>query len=149
MSSISSTAGKIFRVCFVVWLLGSSQAFPQFGSESMSIIAVETNRIRGDTSSVTRTEDARRLAQWVREHAGIADSADVDLLASLLADKDDSVRYWAAMSLGYIGPSAQSAVPALEKALEDRRCDHASKTSASAILFALKNMGVTPKKADC
>lgn len=151
MRSLFPTAGKISCVILVAWIIdGLSYAFSQSGPSPMNFIVAETNRIKGESSSVRRTDDAQRLAQWVRENkAKVVDPADIELLAGLLTDKDDSVRYWAAMALGYIGPPAQSAVPALQKALEDRKCDRSSKTSASAITIALTNIGVTPKKVQC
>jgi HEAT repeats len=151
MRSFFLTTGKLSCVILIAWIIdGFYPAFSQSGSEPVNVIVVETNRIRSESSSARRTDDAQRLADWVRENkAKVVDLADIELIAGLLTDKDDSVRYWAAMALGYIGPPAQSAVPALEKALEDKKCDRSSKTSASAITIALTKIGVTPKKVQC
>jgi ABC-type microcin C transport system permease subunit YejB len=45
------------------------------------------------------------------------DDQTIDAMAALLADKNDTVRYYAALSLGYIGPHAARALPALRAAL--------------------------------
>jgi len=58
-------------------------------------------------------------------------------LQSLLKHKDDSVRYWAAMSLGKLGPIASETVPDLISSLVEKIDDYSSKSSASGIQYAL------------
>lgn len=45
------------------------------------------------------------------------DDQTIDEIAALLADKSDAVRYYAAISLGYVGHRAARALPALQAAL--------------------------------
>ena len=88
-----------------------------------------------------RTEQAHELAGLVRKKAReTAPKSVVRALADLMADRDDSVRYWIAMALGYLGPQASDAVPALEKALREIERHPADKTSESAIRIALKRI---------
>jgi HEAT repeat protein len=113
----------------------------------MSAVAVEVDKIRSEPSSAARSKHAQQLADQIRQNKlAVLDGADIDLLANLLTDRDDSVRYWIAMALGYLGPRARQSVPALEKALKERECDHSSKTSASGIEFALSRIGVMSRK---
>ena len=55
----------------------------------------------------------------------------------LLKHENDSIRYWAAMSLGKLGPMASDAIPQLISSLEEKIDDFSSKTSASGIQYAL------------
>jgi hypothetical protein len=89
------------------------------------------------------TEDARQLADQVRRNELTVSDADIKLLADMLSDRDDSVRYWIAVTLAYIGPRARPAVPALGEALEEIQCAHGIKTSADSIRLALTMIGAT------
>jgi PBS lyase HEAT-like repeat len=122
---------------------------PSMGANSGSLLAIETSAIRNERSVNARTEDARNLADQVRRNELAVSNADIKLLVDMLSDRDDSVRYWIAMALGYIGPRAQPAVPALEKALQEVQCVHASKTSADAMRLALTKIGATVRHEDC
>ena len=55
----------------------------------------------------------------------------------LLKHENDSIRYWAAMSLGKLGPMASDAIPQLISSLAEKIDDFSSKTSASGIQYAL------------
>jgi len=101
-------------------------------------------------SSIDRTKHAQELSDLIKNDARdrIKDS-DIDLLAGMMQDKDDSVRYWIATSLGFLGARAQRSAPALERALRDRACDHSSKTSASAIRLAFRRIGVASPNIGC
>jgi len=148
-------SGRIFCMLLMVWsVANSSRVYSQSGEvDAMSVVAAEVDKIRSEPSSATRTKYAQRLADEIRQNKlAVSDGADIDLLANLLTDRDDSVRYWIAMALGYLGPRARQAVPALEKALKERECDNSSKTSASGIEFALSRIGVMsikPTRTDC
>jgi len=109
--------------------------------------AAEMNR---EGSSIDRTKHAQELSDLIKNDARdrIKDS-DIDLLAGMMQDRDDSVRYWIATSLGFIGARAQRSAPALERALRDRACDDSSKTSASAIHLAFRRIGVAPPSIGC
>jgi HEAT repeat protein len=119
------------------------------GANSGSLVTIETNAIENEPSVNARTEDARKLADQVHRNGLAVSDADIKLLADMLSDRDDSIRYWIAMALGYIGPRAQPAVPALEKALQEVQCVPGSKTSASAIRLALIKIGATARHQDC
>jgi hypothetical protein len=119
------------------------------GADSGSLVAIDTSAIKNERSVNARTEDARKLADQVRRNELAVGDADIKLLVDMLSDRDDSVRYWIAMALGYIGPRAQAAVPALEKALQEMQCVRGSKTSAPAIRLALTKMGATVRQQDC
>src|SRR6185437_9552946 len=57
------------------------------------------------------------MTELVRRHASAASDPEiVRRLTSLLAVPSDGTRGWAAASLGFIGPKAAAAIPALEKA---------------------------------
>ena len=75
------------------------------------------------------------------DRSGISDidDSDIDALADMMSDRDDSVRNWIAVCWGKIGPRAHRAVPALKKALADRSsdCESVVKSSAEAIQVAL------------
>jgi hypothetical protein len=115
----------------------------------MTNVSAEANKITAEPSSAVRTEYARQLADLIRRNPGIANNADIESLANMMADRDDSVRYWIAISIGYVGPRARQAVPALEKAFKEKECDHSSKNSTSAISFALTKIVGKPPKTDC
>ena len=66
-----------------------------------------------DESYLVRIEVAKAL--WaIAEH-----KKAIPALIELLNDKDPNARWGAAESLGWIGPKAKAAVPALQKALDD------------------------------
>jgi HEAT repeat protein len=65
-------------------------------------------------------------------------------MVSLLDTKEDSVRAWAAGSLGNLGRRAKVAVSKLLKLLPEVDCLRGSLTSSPAIRVALKRMGQTP-----
>jgi HEAT repeat protein len=111
----------------------------------------EIDDINRESSSIVRTEYAKKLSEFIKNgtRGDIITDRDIDILAGLMQDRDDSVRYWIAISLGFIGERAQRSVPALARALRDRACDHSSKTSASAIRLAFKRMGIAPPDIDC
>jgi hypothetical protein len=110
----------------------------------------EIDNMNREGSSIDRTKHAQELSDLIKNDARdrIKDS-DIDLLAGMMQDKDDSVRYWIATSLGFIGARTQRSAPALERALRDRACDHSSKTSASAIRLAFRRIGVASPNIGC
>lgn len=99
-------------------------------------------KIRTEKSKTLRTQYAEELSESIKkgEQENIKDT-DINTMADMMADKDDSVRYWIATSLGYIGPRAKHALPRLEKALKEKACDLSSKSSASAIRLAISRIG--------
>src|SRR5262245_33291005 len=79
------------------------------------------------TSTLTtkeRQENAYELATLILRKAGKpAPEKLITDLAGLMSDADQVVRFWAAVSLGNLGPQAAAAIPALEKALEQARTE--------------------------
>ena len=103
-------------------------------------------KIEGQKSP-ERTDFALQLSDYIKQQNTANISKDVVArIASLLKDRDDSVRYWAAMALGYIGPKANSAVPQLLTALKEiekekeERKGNTGKSSADAIQLALQRI---------
>lgn len=107
-------------------------------------------KIRTEKSITLRTQYAEDLSDSIEkgEQKNITD-ADINMLADMMADKDDSVRYWIATSLGYIGPRAKHALPQLEKAYREIACVIANKTSASAIRLAIPRIGGRTPSITC
>jgi hypothetical protein len=70
-------------------------------------------------------------------------------LGQLMSDKDDMVRYWAAMTLGNIGPAARVVTKQLRQALTEKYCAMESKNSSSAIIFALTRIGQIDSFPQC
>jgi len=105
---------------------------------------------RTSATSTARTAAAERLFALTGKMNpnDVNDKTIVDLM-SLLAGSDDSTRYWAARSLGVLGPRAKIAVPILQSTLTEVDCLPGSKTSASGIRFALLQIGITPPPYSC
>src|SRR5258705_3551979 len=86
----------------------SIQPVASHGAEGATdFIRREIDNINREGSSIVRTKYAKKLAELMKNdaHDHITDS-DIDLLAGTMQDKDDSVRYWIASSLGFIGERA-------------------------------------------
>jgi hypothetical protein len=120
---------------------GPSEAKSSFMRDVRQTIAA----VRTSGSVTTRTKAAEHLASMTEGNNGNKiDGNTIADVISLLDAKDDSVRYWVAITLGNIGPRANGAVPQLEKILGAIDCLQADKTSAQGIRYALTRMGVTP-----
>jgi hypothetical protein len=119
-------------------LIASSRIVTPAAPEPWQPVQELVTKIKQEPSIRERTEDAYRLVKSVKERAQqkIPDRL-LSEITSLMGDRDDSVRYWTATALGYLGPQATAAIPALERALEEVKDVHAMKTSASAIRIAL------------
>ncbi len=95
---------------------------------------------KGGTSQ-RRGDDAMALADVVRDHASVASDPEIiRRLVVLLGDVNDAVRGGAAAALGFIGPKAASAIPALEKAYEERKDQSGPLGSSEAIKLALERI---------
>ncbi|MDZ5650428.1 hypothetical protein [Nitrospirillum sp. BR 11828] len=110
-------------------------------------IAQEAHSIAQKRSARGRQTDMERLATRIHDHPEQAQEADIQALTELLTARDDLVRYWAAISLSFIGPRARSALPALRQAFEEKHCARESKNSTSGAAVALRNMGEPPPSA--
>jgi HEAT repeat protein len=97
--------------------------------------------VQSRVSSDRRIDAAQKLSDLVHTcRSELFSERHIAQLSALLQDENDSVRYWSATALGYLGPRARSAIPALEKALEERADDLTSKSSRSAIRLALQRI---------
>ncbi len=110
--------------------------------------SVESVR-RGDDASA-RTDAAERLFELTRgERSRGLGNDSISEIASLLDWPEDSVRYWVARSLGNFGPRGRLAIPKLKNVLSQVECLRGSKTSASGVRFALKQMGEPTPHSKC
>ena len=148
MSLRTNKTNAALMAC-VFWSTLSAASHDARG-EQLDPMRREIDDINRESSSIVRTEYAKKLSEFIKNDTrGDIEDRDIDILAGMMQDKDDSVRYWIAISLGFIGERAQRSVPSLTRALRDRACDHSSKTSASAIRLAFKRMGIAPPDIDC
>ena len=69
-------------------------------------------------------------------------SASVTALAEALGDSDPRVRWWAAMTLRYLGPPAKEAVAGLTRALQDK--DASVRDAAQQALNKIRDPGASP-----
>jgi HEAT repeat protein len=104
-------------------------------------IEILIRKIYREPPGDARDADVQALAVLAKREApnGVGRKV-VDDIAGFLLDSDDVVRYWAAAALGFLGAQAESAIPALERALREREGKKGSKSSASAIRLALERI---------
>jgi hypothetical protein len=116
--------------------LGMRRAFPAImamaliGANSASAqsidaeIAQRVAQIQRASDASMRIDRAAHLAEYIASRGPLdvsnVEAPVVDDMAQLLEDNTDLVRFYAAASLGFLGPSARRAIPALEKALARR-----------------------------
>lgn len=105
--------------------------------------------IQSEKSRDMRAKTAVRLTQWVRRNPAQVCDSDISTLTSLLRDDDDIIRGEAAGSLGFVGPRAISAAPALIQALRERPCTRQPAQSAGAMRVALERIGAEPVNVPC
>jgi hypothetical protein len=80
------------------------------------------------------------------------DNKDLDdkTIADLVSLLDHHMGlHWVAMCLGNIGPRAKMAIPKLQEKLAVEDCYRVDFSAASALRFALRQMGVTPPPPFC
>jgi hypothetical protein len=107
-------------------------------------------KIASEPSAPIRANFAEQLSAFIQHRDQVdidaLDVKEIDDLAGLLSDKDDVVRFWAALALGHVGPPAIRVVPALERALKEVEPAPGSNiigpdlSSASAIRGALRKI---------
>ena len=73
-------------------------------------------RVRVEKAHQRRADLAEQLARLVQADPNAVGDEQVAGLTAMLGDDADSVRAWTAGALGFIGPRAASAIPALEAA---------------------------------
>jgi hypothetical protein len=119
------TITKVAGRALVIWI-GLLFAIPQgvcnSANETNMVAKIEAMvaDIHRESDAGARIQAARELSLFVRgqERKSLdkLDGGAIDAIASLLRDKLDTVKSWAAIALGEIGPTASRAVPALESA---------------------------------
>jgi HEAT repeats len=96
---------------------------PAKSGDAMVKIEAMIEKIRTERSIDIRMDIAQQLSTLIGhlDHSDLLslDSSVIDDIASLLTDRYDGVRMWAAAALGQIGAPAARAIPALERALKE------------------------------
>src|SRR5258705_6465299 len=97
---------------------GSAAAQAPIDAEIASRVA----NIENAPDTDARIESAAHLAEYIASRGPVEianiNPPIIDDMAQLLGDNEDWVRFYAAASLGFLGPSARPAIPALERALK-------------------------------
>ena len=137
------------------------------GAAAQSIddeIAARLVQIQSASDTSSRIDRAAHLAEYIASRGPLdvanVEAPVVDEMAELLDDNADLVRFYAAASLGFLGPTARRAIPALEKALERREGERgivagqptvfsAALSSAQAICVALTKIDLTRVPSTC
>jgi len=136
-------------VMILVSMVASTPTKPVSKRAIMREILSAIAQVEKDQTPERRGDDAMALADVVRDHASVASDPDViRRLVVLLGDGNDAVRGGAAAALGFIGPKAASAIPALEEAYEERKDQSGPLGSSEAIKLALERIrkqSVPPK----
>ena len=128
-------------VMILVSMVASATTKPVSKGAIMDEILRAIEQVKKDGTPERRGEDAMALASVVREHASVASDPEViRRLVVLLGDANDVVRGGAAAALGFIGPKAATAIPALEKAYEERKDQIGPLGSSEAIKLALERI---------
>lgn len=137
---------SLFAVLVGIFLIGTVNAQGILDAKTTAHKLVESAR-HGE-SSAARTDAAEDLFEMTSgDESRHLEVDSISEIATLLDAPDDSVRYWAARSLGNFGKRARFTIPKLKKLLSQVDCLHASKTSASGVRFALKQMGESPPRS--
>jgi|GEM_PF-5248290 len=143
---------NFFAVCTTLTVLLTGVTRAKDGTSVLAQIQETILDVRMTKGpSMDRTNAAERLSQLTKRVApNEVDDKTLADLVSLLDINDDSVRGWVAGALGYLGPRAKLAVPALLKVTHETDCIQLREmTSAGAARLALKRIGVTPPTAHC
>ena len=107
-------------------------------------------RVRMSTSSDSRNSAAEHLFDIsLTIDMSEVDEDVVSQVSSLLQYDEDPVQYWIARTLGNFGEKGKSSVPALLNLLIKVDCIKGSKTSASGIRFALRQLNVAAPIRNC
>src|SRR5262245_37493320 len=135
----------------VAGLLSASRSFATTRSsatdpDEWQPVLTLVEQIKAEPDVGPRTHHAEEVSDFVRAKNGkSAPKSGIRALAGLMTDRHDSVRYWIAMALGFFGPQAIEAVPALQTALKEIEGRPGSKTSESAIRLALRRINARAK----
>jgi len=114
---------------------------PSRDSKIVERILKAIDAVEKEPDPMESIDRGKEMTELVRSHAFAASDPDiVRRLTTLLAVPSDGTRGWAAASLGFIGPKAAAAIPALEKAYRERKNMNGSLRSVDAIALALKRI---------
>ena len=148
-------------------LVGALALFCATAAAAQSIddeIAERVAQIQSASDTGMRIDRAAHLAEYIASRGPLdvanVEAPVVDDMAALLEDNTDLVRFYAAASLGFLGPSARRAIPALEKALERREGERGivsgqprvfptAVSSAQAICAALTKIDLSRVPSTC
>jgi hypothetical protein len=146
----SRTSRFVFIQYLAVYMfaaVSSDRAYAQDADAlvSASSISGEIRKIENQSAGEQKRRDAHRLRIMIEKlPADSIDDTTIGEIAALLEDRDDTVRFWIAATLGKIGPRAKQTIPALESALKKIECVPGSLTSEPAIRLALIKIGKNP-----
>jgi HEAT repeat protein len=137
---------------FLVFSMGCKRPQSISASEDSNFLSVQIGKeidlSKSGETLMIRTEAAKKLCvstSGIRSE--MYSENTIFKIATLLDTTEDSVRYWVARALGNFGKRASFAVPKLLDLLKEVDPLRGSLTSASAIRFALSQMGeVVPPK---
>lgn len=106
------------------------------------MILLQISKIKSEKNVGRRTGMAQELSDKVqREDPNKIRNDEVLGLIQMMGDRNDGVRMWVANCLGYIGPRAISAAPALRRAYLKIHCTKSEVSSRPMIEAALANIG--------
>src|SRR4051794_18236572 len=115
-----SSGSLIALALMCLWLIGSNVCAEDIGLDSR--IQSIVSEIEHESDSKTRIAAAKRLSQTIRSLPKVAlvniEQDSIVAISSLLGDRLDAVKAYAAIALGDIGPPAKIAVPALEAGIK-------------------------------
>ncbi|WP_211441835.1 HEAT repeat domain-containing protein [Collimonas humicola] len=94
------------------------------GQQDSMTTVIKIEGLIAKTTSELPDSDRAAFARQLPDLIKQADKSDIsneliDKIATLLSDREDVIRLYAAVTLGNIGPNAVRAVPALERALKE------------------------------
>ena len=133
-------------------LYGRGQTAHAVTSGELSDAIAELRSGRREVEPDASKDDAgAHLAHLIRRSK--PDQVDDNTIAdieSLLDNSSDYIRFWAATSLGELGPRARMVLPKLLELLPKVDCLNGAITSASAVRVALMRIGgVNPPHPSC
>jgi hypothetical protein len=117
MSVLNLLRSRFFVLAVLLTVFGHALGGENGENRSAEIKSM-VKRIQSEKGPMARTNLATDLSDFVRKskEQGEVDDGAIDSIAELLDDDDDSIRLWAALSLGQIGHRAIRSIPMLEKA---------------------------------
>ncbi|MCU1249778.1 MAG: hypothetical protein JWQ49_2807 [Edaphobacter sp.] len=132
--------------------LARAQTAHPVTSQDLSVAIAELRSGKHEVEPNANEDDAgARLAHLIRRtKPDQIDDRTIADIESLLDSSNDYIRFWAARSLGELGPRAKIALPKLLELLPVVDCLDGTITSASAVRGALIRIGgVKPPFPSC